>query len=75
MNPSTKTDPASDYLLQQFDAIQEFSEKVEAAKTIRTPYQVKYSYYLGVLFEPDLLELCRELEEIVPLDHPHWIYS
>lgn len=74
----TNPSPASDYLLERFDAIQEFDEKVRKTGTPRPVHQVKYCYFLGFWSEntePELFQLCQELERYVPIDHPYWTSS
>lgn len=72
MNPSQ----LSDLLLEQFEAICSFERKVQERDPGVHPHQAKYWYYIGIdhLLEdhPWVVDLCRELEETVPLDHPYW---
>jgi len=74
----TNPSPPSEFLLERFDAIREFDEKVLRTGTLRSVHQVKYCYFLGYWSEesePELFRLCQELERYVPIDHPYWISS
>lgn len=66
----------SEFLLQQFDAIEEFVRKVQQHRSnFRAPRQVKQMYFVGFLREdeePDLYQMCQDLEKTVPIDHPFW---
>lgn len=75
MTNSLPGDP-SDFLMQQFDAITEFEDAVYLSSRSFGPTAVKTWYYRKQVEcfggRDDLLQLCKELEQVVPLDHPYW---
>lgn len=72
---SLPIDP-SEYLLNQFDAIQRFEREVREKKIGIPPHTLKTWYRQGQIQAlnnyPWALSLCQELEKAVPIDHRYW---
>lgn len=75
MMNSSPVDPA-EYLLAQFDAIYAFERGIRALRVGVPPHTMK-TWYLqdqvqAIQKYDGALEMCQDLEKVVPTDHPYW---
>jgi hypothetical protein len=72
----TNPSQPSDFLLDQFEAICSFEERVKNTAPALRVGAVKNWFYLNQFHVlrnyPDVVKLCLELEKVVPLDHYYW---
>lgn len=72
---SPPVDP-SEYLLGQFDAIYAFEKGIRALRVGVPPHTAKTWYLQGQIQAlrnySGMLEMCQDLEKVVPTDHRYW---